>query len=58
VFPPSRAHPTREQDDRLFAGKFAEMLDWENGLVEARAASMNGGAQPDPYLWGGSGTRS
>jgi NAD(P)-dependent dehydrogenase (short-subunit alcohol dehydrogenase family) len=52
------AHPTREQDDRLFAGKFAELLDWEGGLIDARAGSLNGGTKPDSYLWGGSGTRS
>jgi NAD(P)-dependent dehydrogenase (short-subunit alcohol dehydrogenase family) len=52
------AHPTHEQDDRLFNGKFTTLIDWEAGIIDARAAAMNGGSKPDPYLWGGSGAPS
>ena len=48
------AHPTHEQDDRLFSGKFTTLIDWEAGIIDARAAAMNGGSKPDSYLWGGS----
>ena len=48
------AHPTHEQDDRLFNGKFTTLIDWEAGIIDSRAAAMNGGSKPDSYLWGGS----
>ena len=51
------AHPTREQDARLFSGKFKELIDWKIGLVDARAHALKSGTRPDLYLWGGSGTR-
>jgi NAD(P)-dependent dehydrogenase (short-subunit alcohol dehydrogenase family) len=52
------AHPTHPQDQRLFDGKFSRLIDWEAGIIDARAAAMNQGTDPDPYLWGGTGAPS
>jgi NAD(P)-dependent dehydrogenase (short-subunit alcohol dehydrogenase family) len=52
------AHPTHAQDQRLFDNKFARLIDWEAGIINARASAMNEGTKPDPYLWGGNAAPS
>jgi NAD(P)-dependent dehydrogenase (short-subunit alcohol dehydrogenase family) len=47
------AHHGREADDRLYAGKFAAAIDWEDGIVRQRADAIINQSAPDPYLWGG-----
>ena len=47
------AHGSHEQDGRLWDGRFGPMIDWEDGIVRARADALVDRTPPDPYLWGG-----
>jgi NAD(P)-dependent dehydrogenase (short-subunit alcohol dehydrogenase family) len=46
------AHHDHEADTRLSDGKYAATIDWEHGVVRARADAMINRTAPDPYLWG------
>jgi NAD(P)-dependent dehydrogenase (short-subunit alcohol dehydrogenase family) len=46
----SRDH---ESDNRLGDGRWGPSIDWEAGIIRARAESMVNRTAPDSYLWGG-----
>jgi NAD(P)-dependent dehydrogenase (short-subunit alcohol dehydrogenase family) len=46
----SRDH---ESDGRLGAGRWSESIDWEAGIIRAKAEAMVNRTAPDAYIWGG-----
>jgi NAD(P)-dependent dehydrogenase (short-subunit alcohol dehydrogenase family) len=49
------AHPTHEQDVRIFGGRLKAGRDWLDEVTLARAGAIVGRTTPDPYLWSGGG---
>lgn len=47
------AHHDHEADSRLYGGKFAADIDWQNEIIRQRADAIIDRSAPDPYLWGG-----
>jgi NAD(P)-dependent dehydrogenase (short-subunit alcohol dehydrogenase family) len=46
------AHPTHDQDARLFDGRLKEATDWQDEINRAEAAALIDRSPPDAYLWG------
>jgi NAD(P)-dependent dehydrogenase (short-subunit alcohol dehydrogenase family) len=46
------AHHDHEADERLYGGKFAADIDWQDQIIRNRAESIIDRSSPDPYLWG------
>ncbi len=49
------AHPTPDQDTRLFGGRLKPATEWQDEVIRARARAIVERTPPDPYLWGGGG---
>lgn len=46
------AHMTYDQDERLGAGRFARVIEWEDDMARRRARGVVDRSEPDSYLWG------
>ncbi|HEY3713456.1 MAG TPA: SDR family NAD(P)-dependent oxidoreductase [Jatrophihabitantaceae bacterium] len=46
------AYHDHETDKRLYNGKFAAAIDWEDRMARARADALLNRSALDPYLWG------
>ncbi|MBL7496694.1 SDR family NAD(P)-dependent oxidoreductase [Frankia sp. CNm7] len=46
------AHHDHEADKRLYDGRFAADIDWQDEMIRRRATAIIDRSDPDPYLWG------